>query len=85
MHAMELELWNHLQCQKPPNFVREITEHILKNEDVQFHWSIVACDWEDEEAEALLEQLGSQCMDSRMLVLGLKPSHFKSRKVYERS
>ena len=42
---------------KPPNFAREITEHVLKNEDVQFHWSIVVCDWEDEEAEALLEQL----------------------------
>lgn len=46
MVAMELELRKHLQCKKPPNFVREITEHILKNEDVQFHWCIVACDWQ---------------------------------------
>ena len=57
MVAMELELRKHLQCKKPPNFVCEITEHILKNEDVQFHWCIVACDWEEEEAEALLEQV----------------------------
>ena len=37
--------------------MREITEQILKNEDVQFHWCIIACDWEEEEAEALLEQV----------------------------
>ena len=57
MVAMELELRKHLQCKKPPNFVREITEHILKNEDVQFHWCIIVCDWEEEETEALLEQV----------------------------
>ena len=57
MVAMELELWKHLQSQKPPNFVHRVTEHILKNEDVLFHWSIVACDWEQEEAEALLQQV----------------------------
>ena len=56
MVAMELELRKHLQSQKPPNFVHKIMEHILKNENVQFHWSIVACDWE-EEAEALLQQV----------------------------
>ena len=55
--AIELELRKHLQSQKPPNFVHKIMEHILKNEDVQFHWSIVAGGWEEEEAEALLQQV----------------------------
>ena len=45
MVAMELELRKHLQPQEPPNFVRDITEHILENEDVQFHWCLVGCDW----------------------------------------
>ena len=53
--AMELELRKHLRPQQPPNFVHEVTEHILKNEDVLFHWSLVASDWEDEETKALLE------------------------------
>ena len=57
MVVMELELRKHLQCKKPPNFVCEIKEHILKNEDVQFHWCTVACDWEEKEAEALLKQV----------------------------
>ena len=37
--------------------MHKVTEHILKNEDVQFHLSIVACDWKEEEAEALLQQV----------------------------
>ena len=37
--------------------MHEVTEHILKNEDVQFHLSIVACDWEEEEAKELLQQV----------------------------
>ena len=57
MVAMELELQKHLHSQKPPNFVHKITEHILNNGDVQFHRSIVACDWEEEETEALLQQV----------------------------
>ena len=48
----------HLQPQQPPN-LHKVTEHILKNEDVQFHWCIhwciVASDWEEEETEALLQ------------------------------
>ena len=57
MVAMELELRKHLQPQESPNFVRDVTQHILENEDVQFHWCLVGCDWEKEEAEALLQEV----------------------------
>ena len=57
MVAMEMELRKHLQHNKPPNFTQEITGHILNSEDVQFHWCNVACDWEENEAEALLHEV----------------------------
>ena len=47
--SMEFELRIHLQPQQPPNFVRDITQNILKNEDVLFHCSILASDWEEED------------------------------------
>lgn len=50
--AMELELRRHLH---PSSLLHKVSEHILKNEDVQFHWSIVASDWEEDETKALLE------------------------------
>ena len=91
MVAMELELRKHLQSQKPPNFVHKVTEHILKNEDVQFHWSIVACDWEEEEAEALLEQVVKMWVTIRGFsyasawVEKFKSTSAKSPKDYKRS
>ena len=51
--SMELELRRHLTREQPPNF-RDVAENIKKNEDVQFSWSMVAADWEEEEAQALL-------------------------------
>lgn len=32
-----------------------MTESILSNEDVQFHWTVVGADWEEKESVALLE------------------------------
>ena len=43
--------------QESPNFVRDVTQHSLENEDVQLHWCLVGCDWEKEEAEALLQEV----------------------------
>ena len=51
--SMELELRKHLRREQPPNF-REVAEIIKNNDDVQFSWSLVAADWEEEEAQALL-------------------------------
>ena len=53
--AMELELRNHLQSQHIPNFKTEVRKEILENEDVAFYWSILSCDWEVDESQALLE------------------------------
>ena len=52
---MELELRNHLQSQHIPNFKTEVRKEILENEDVAFYWSILSCDWEVDESQALLE------------------------------
>ena len=53
--AMELELRKHLQSQCIPNFKAEVRKQILENEDVSFYWSILSCDWEVDESQALLE------------------------------
>ena len=50
--SMEPELRKHLTREQPPNF-RDVAEIIKKNEDVQFCWSMVAVDWEEEEASKL--------------------------------
>ena len=50
--SMELALRRHL-TEQPPNF-REVAEIIKNDDDVQFFWSLVAADWEEEEAQALL-------------------------------
>lgn len=34
-----------------------MTESILSNEEVQFHWTVVGTDWEEKESVALLELL----------------------------
>ena len=36
-------------------FKTKVTESILSNEDVQFHWTVVGADWEEKESVALLE------------------------------
>ena len=52
---MELALRKHL-TEQPPNF-REVAEIIKNDDDVQFFWSLVAADWEEEKAQALLSDL----------------------------
>ena len=94
MLAMELELRKHLQPQQPPN-LHKVTEHILKNEDVQFHWCIhwciVASDWEEEETEALLQLVVNMWITIRGFSYGWRSlslhmqNRFRSQKDYERS
>jgi hypothetical protein len=37
------------------DFKKRVLKSIIENEDVLFHWAVVATDWEEEEAAALLE------------------------------
>jgi len=57
--AMELEIRRHLSVESAQKinagFKTKVTESILSNEDVQFHWTVVGADWEEKESVALLE------------------------------
>ena len=53
--AMKIELRKHLQSQDIPNFKTEVKKDILENGDVTFYWSVLSCNWEEDESEALLE------------------------------
>ena len=57
--AMELELRKHISLQSVhkvnDDFKKKVLKSIVENEDVLFHWTLVATDWEEEEATALLK------------------------------
>ena len=50
---MELEIRRHIQNDPTPIFL-EVQSLLMHNEDVLFIWSIIGCDWEEEESAALL-------------------------------
>ena len=56
---MELQIRRHLSVESAQKinigFKTKLTESILSNEDVQFHWTVVGAAWEEEESAALLE------------------------------
>ena len=62
--SMESEIRNHLSGFQLPN-LQEVTEAIMKNEDVHFFWSIVSSDWEQSSATALLHMMVSEWMKIR--------------------
>ena len=62
--AMECEIRGHLSGFQLPNH-QELIEAIVKNEDVQFFWSIVSSDWEHSSATALLEMVVREWMKIR--------------------
>ncbi len=51
--AMELCIPKHLSRSSQPAF-DHLKEAILADDDVQFHWSILSANWDEEEAEPLL-------------------------------
>ena len=57
--SMELELRKHISLNSAhkvnEDFKKRVLKSIIENEDVLFHWAVVATDWEEEEAAALLE------------------------------
>ena len=52
--SMEIELRKHLRSEQLPN-LKDVAKIIKDSDEVQFYWSIVAADWDEEEAQALLE------------------------------
>lgn len=58
--SMEMEIRHHIRA-KCANETESIKEAAIKgmidNEDVTFYWSVVAVNWEQAEADALLEML----------------------------
>ena len=62
--SMESEIRNHLSGFQLPN-LQEVTEAIMRNEDVQFFWSMVSSDWEQSSATALLHMMVSEWMKIR--------------------
>ena len=51
--GMELESRRRIQNDPTPIFL-EVQSLLMHNEDVLFNWSIIGCDWEEEESGALL-------------------------------
>ena len=54
--AMEYELQKHI-CQGGTHDLGKITSEVRDNEDVQFLWSIVSADWEEQSAAELLQMI----------------------------
>ena len=56
--AMEMETRSLLHHHAITEGIKhKLTEQICKNEDVLFHWATIACNWEENEADALLHML----------------------------
>lgn len=53
--AMELEVRKHLHLRQVPNFKVDIFTKVLECDDLAFHWSILASDWEEGDSQALLK------------------------------
>jgi len=63
--AMECELRRHLCTDKVPNIGDHVTQAIIENEDVQFLWSILGTDWEEESGAVLLQMVVHQWVKIR--------------------
>ena len=51
--AMELELRKHLHLCPTPNFKTHVLTKIVESDDLAFHWSVLAGDWEEGDSQAL--------------------------------
>jgi len=63
--ALECELHRHLCTDKVPNIGDHVTQAIIENEDVQFLWSILGTDWEEESGAVLLQMVFHQWVKIR--------------------
>ena len=63
--AMEHELRKHLSMSQAPNLSDHVHASIVENEDVQFLWSIIGADWDENCGSVLLQMLVSQWVKIR--------------------
>ena len=63
--AMEHELRKHLSMSQAPNLSNHLHASIVENEDVQFLWSIIGADWDENCGSVLLQMLVSQWVKIR--------------------
>ena len=63
--AMEYALRRHLNVDQAPNLTDRVNSAIIENEDVQFLWSILSSDWDEETGSILLEMVVSQWVKIR--------------------
>ena len=61
---MEYELCQHIRQESTHNLDR-ITSEVRDNEDVQFLWSMVSANWEEESAAVLLQMIVNQWVKIR--------------------
>ena len=50
---------------KPDKLKSQLISDILSDEDVLFHWSMLAVNWDEEEAHALLSMIADQWITVR--------------------
>lgn len=75
--AMEKELRNHLTMDQVPKLTETVKQKIIENDDVQFFWSIISGDWEEESGNVLLDMIITRFGDSFLLELGWKNTSVK--------
>ena len=63
--AVEIELRFHLQASEADGIKEKAVKKILDSEEVNFHWSEIAINWEEEEAGVLLEMVVSHWVTVR--------------------
>ena len=63
--AMEHELRRHLCRGQPTVLSDQVKQAIIKNDEVEFLWSIIGADWEQESSSVLLEMVVTQWVKIR--------------------
>ena len=57
---MELLVRNNLSKKSTPPLTDDVNQSIIEDEGVQFYWSIIGADWEEESSATFLEMVVSQ-------------------------
>ena len=63
-YGMEMEVRSHIKDSKTGD-KEKVIKAIIDNEDVNFHWSLLAANWEPEETAVLLNMMAEQWITLR--------------------
>lgn len=64
-YAMEMEVRSHIQVSEIPGVKENIIQAVKDSEDVTFYWTVVAANWESEEAGVLLDMVTKEWITLR--------------------